>query len=353
MRRALQLLSVAAAMVAACVIAGPVCGQEAKHPFEDDPQITIYRDVVYGNDDAKQQVLDAYILKSDKPTPLLVKIHAGWSFSNHGRRSFKKRERLYTLVKEAGISVVSITHRDIKKYKFPAPMVDTGRAVQFVRSKAKQWNIDPEHIAAIGGSGGGHCATWVALHDDLANADSADPVARLSSRLQCVVPMWTPTDFTRFHPSGEGWKGNIAKMIAGIHGFKPEDYNKTPESKKVIAEASLTTLVSKDDPPVFLCYDGTAEMIRKDHPPAPKVINDPHHGWHGVLLADRLKAAGVEHVMFMGPNAKGKDRDTEIVKFLVKYLKPPKAGKSSASEKPAGASAATRGEENPSGSGSK
>jgi hypothetical protein len=43
-------------------------------------------------------------------------------------------------------------------------------AVQFVRSKATEWNLDPNHLAAMGGSAGAHLAAWVALHDDLAEA---------------------------------------------------------------------------------------------------------------------------------------------------------------------------------------
>ena len=54
-------------------------------------------------------------------------------------------------------------------------MEDTVRAVQFVRSQAKDWNIDPNRIAAIGGSAGAHLAAWVGLHNDLAKPDSPDP----------------------------------------------------------------------------------------------------------------------------------------------------------------------------------
>ena len=146
----------------------------------------------------------------------------------------------------------------------------------------------------------------------------------MSSRLQCVVPMWTPTDFSRFGPPAKADKYNLVAMISRVSGFEPNEYNVSPAGKRKVAELSLTTYVSKDDPPVMLVYDGTAEMIKDDHPPAPKVVNDPHHGWHGVLLADRLKAAGVEHIKFMGPNAAGGPdrRDSEIVKFLVKHLKP-------------------------------
>ena len=73
-----------------------------------------------------------------------------------------------------GISVVSIDYRLTPEHTFPAQMDDVVRAVQFVRSRAQAWNLDPERIAALGGSAGAHLAAWVALHDDMARSDSAN-----------------------------------------------------------------------------------------------------------------------------------------------------------------------------------
>ena len=48
---------------------------------------------------------------------------------------------------QAGITVVSANYRFVKgddqAAPYPAPMLDGARVVQFVRSQAKQWNIDP------------------------------------------------------------------------------------------------------------------------------------------------------------------------------------------------------------------
>ena len=115
----------------------------ASAPFADRDDLTIYRDVVYGKVDPEQQNLDAYIVKSDKPTPVLVELHGG------GWRRGKKNmfnsypDGMFEMLFDAGISVVSANYRLIPKYPFPASERDAARVVQFVRSMAKRWNIDP------------------------------------------------------------------------------------------------------------------------------------------------------------------------------------------------------------------
>jgi len=67
------------------------------------------------------------------------------------------------------------------------PLGDAARALQFVRSKAAEWNIDKTRIGATGGSAGACSSLWLAFHDDLADPKSSDPVARESTRLLCAA----------------------------------------------------------------------------------------------------------------------------------------------------------------------
>ena len=69
----------------------------------------------------------------------------------------------------------------------PAQFLDSARAIQFIRSKAKEWNLDPTRIAATGGSAGAGISLWLGFHDDLADPKSEDPVLRQSTRLTCMA----------------------------------------------------------------------------------------------------------------------------------------------------------------------
>src|SRR5204863_450529 len=93
---------------------------------------------------------------------------------------------------DKGISVAAINYRFVQhgveeKLEPPvkAPLEDAARALQFVRSKAGEWNIDKKRIGATGGSAGGCSSLWLAFHDDLADPVRNTRTARLTSLIVC------------------------------------------------------------------------------------------------------------------------------------------------------------------------
>src|SRR5581483_8975043 len=99
-----------------------------------------------------------------------------------------------------GISVVSVEYRFIpeatKDGEVPpvlGPLGDAARALQFVRSKAKEWNIDKTRIGATGGSAGACSSLWLAFHPDMADPKSSDPIAQESTRLTCAAVVGAQT----------------------------------------------------------------------------------------------------------------------------------------------------------------
>ncbi|MBN2288035.1 MAG: alpha/beta hydrolase [Candidatus Glassbacteria bacterium] len=63
-----------------------------------------------------------------------------------------------------------------------AIMSDGRRTVQIVRQRASEWGIDPNKIGVMGFSAGGRMAVTISTAYDTAQADSDDPVLRVSSR---------------------------------------------------------------------------------------------------------------------------------------------------------------------------
>jgi acetyl esterase/lipase len=205
-------------------------------------------------------------------------------------------------------------------------MEDVVRAVQFVRARAKDWNIDPNHIAAIGGSAGAHLAAWVGLHDDLAKPDSPDPIEQLSSRLTCLVALAGPMDLMRVDPrtlAKAGVRGeSFAEAFVAAVGSTPEPFMTDPDIRRRLREASPVFLVSPDDPAALVVGAGPAETALVP-PTVPATINDPHSAWQMALLAGAMRQAGVEVEARLGPNV-GKDPQADaaaIVDFLTRHLK--------------------------------
>ncbi|HEY4234206.1 MAG TPA: alpha/beta hydrolase [Lacipirellulaceae bacterium] len=69
----------------------------------------------------------------------------------------------------------------------PVPMLDGKRAVRTVRSRAGEWNIDPEKIGVMGFSAGGHLASTLGTHVDAGDSTADDPIERASSRPDFLI----------------------------------------------------------------------------------------------------------------------------------------------------------------------
>jgi acetyl esterase/lipase len=223
-----------------------------------------------------------------------------------------------------GISVASIEYRYVQQAQeveppVKAPLHDAARALQVVRSKAGEWNIDKTRIAASGGSAGACSSLWLAFHDDLADPNSSDPIARESTRLTAAAVTGAQT--TLDPAQMKEWTPNSKY---GAHAFKitaPEDKSATEfeaflakrdEIMPWIKEYSPYHNVSQGDPPVYLIYSA---------PPALGVdAKDPTHTANfGVKLQEHCQANGVECELVY-PGAQNVKHST-VAAYLVKVLK--------------------------------
>jgi acetyl esterase/lipase len=204
-------------------------------------------------------------------------------------------------VLDAGISVVSIEYRMISRARLAGvkppvlwPLQDAARALQFVRRKAPEWNIDPTRIGLAGNSAGACSALWLAFHDDMADPASADPVARESTRvaLAALISAQTSLDPKQMRE----WIPNI-DYGAHAFGFDPDPARGVTKFEKFLAardtiqpwieEYSPYALASADDPPVYLHYV-TPPALGKPQEEA------THSANFGVGLQQKLRRVGVE-----------------------------------------------------------
>lgn len=243
-----------------------------------------FRDVAYGPHERNK--LDFWQAESDEPTPVVFYIHGG------GWRSGSKESNKgpYLGLLDEGVSYVSINYRlATGDNVLPCSVHDAARALQFVRSKADEWNIDPERIIATGGSAGGCSSLWLAYHDDLADPDSSDPIARQSTRILSAATIVAQSTIDP-HLVYERVGLNAAQhpMIwetVGAPSLKALVDNRE-KYEPIFTEVSPLTHVSKDDPPVFLVYS-------KDTP-APVEKDGIHHVEFGRILKEKCDELGLE-----------------------------------------------------------
>lgn len=131
--------------------------------------------------DAEKDVpsITIYLPESKTPTSALV-IFPGGGYG-HLAMAHEGHEiaQWANSMSMAGV-IVSYRHRK-RGYGHPAPMLDAQRAIRTVRSKAHEWNIDPEKVGVIGFSAGGHLATTVLTHFDY-GVRTGDAIDKLGCR---------------------------------------------------------------------------------------------------------------------------------------------------------------------------
>jgi len=272
-----------------------------------------FANVKYG--DHERHVLDLWQTKSDKPAPLLVYIHGGgW---RGGDKSTLSPQTLNFML-EHGVSVAAINYRYSQIAKLPAPVHDVAHAIQFIRSKANEWNLRKDRVAAVGGSAGACTTLWLAYHDDLANPKSSDPVARESTLLCAGVGIagQTSIDPEVVVP----WVGDQIMnhgMFWAAAGATNRNESKLrySEYRELFHEFSPINHISAGDPPVLLLYPT----------PTPLPALDPGTAIHHSMLGQKLKEvadrAGLECVLI---HENKPDRDSkEVNEFLVRNLTKP------------------------------
>jgi acetyl esterase/lipase len=252
---------------------------------------------------------DGFDPKTDGPAPVLLNIHGG------GWGALDKQSEDGNRWNPHGIVYISMNYRYIGEYDQPpavtvpiaAPLLDAARGLQHIKYHAKTYGIDPDKILATGGSAGGASSAWLAMHDDMAEPDSADPIARVSTRLYAATPTqgqlsmdpkqmrewipeitYGPDKFITDFPAGMGRNDKKARF----------DYwlSRREEFLPAIREFSAYEHASPDDPPMMLCYGGQKDI------PVSEGGNATHHPKFGEYTYKRLKEVGHPEVYYWADN---------------------------------------------------
>ena len=290
-------------------------------------QFPTHANVRYG--EHERNVFDIWLADSARPTPLAIYIHGG-GFRAGSKEKLNSAERDRLL--EAGISVAAINYRYASTATpMPTPHNDARRALQLIRSKAREWNLDKDRVAAFGGSAGAQICMWLAFSDDMTKPDSKDPIERESTRLTCVA-----TSGGQTANSAEFWRKTIGPLLGDkqkveslARAFDGEsDPEKgriamwgaktLEEANEIASRHAALSIVSPDDPPIFMSYgmSPTAKL-----PTDPKRIRGwlIHHVNLGIALKEKSDVLRHEaHLKYPGAETK---YQSQVEFFVDKLLK--------------------------------
>ncbi|MGV3484348.1 MAG: alpha/beta hydrolase fold domain-containing protein [Planctomycetaceae bacterium] len=278
--------------------------------------VPTHANIAYGSHE--RNVLDFYQAKSDSPTPLIMYIHGG-GFVGGSKNSISAA--MIKAAHTSGISIAALHYRfvDGKDVIFPIPQHDCARALQFLRSKAAEWNIDPKRVASYGGSAGAGISMWLGFHDDLADPQSDDPIARQSTRILAIGTMggqgtYDPIKIKEF-VGGRAWEHPSIFKVYGVTSAE-QALHPSEQKQKLYDESSAITHLTKDDPPLYMIYNEPDIVPPADSRPGDFI----HHPNFGKQLKKAMDDLGIENVYVHTSQAKGRNLEREMLEFFKKHF---------------------------------
>ena len=268
--------------------------------------IEVKSDLAYAGTDNPRQKLDLFFAKKraiEKPLPLVVFIHGG-GWQNGDKRS--GLHRVAAFVESGEFVGASIGYRLSSEAIWPAQIHDCKAAIRWLRAHADEFGFDPDRIAVMGSSAGGHLVAMLGTSGDVKKLEGdLGKHQDVSSRVNCVIDEFGPTNFLTMNDF-PGKMDHLAKD-------SPESKllgRQITEVPELVREASPITHVTKDDPPILILH-GTKDPLV------------PYQ--QSVTFAEALRKAGVtvtlqkiengEHGGFNNEEVNGRTKA-----FLQKYL---------------------------------
>lgn len=192
-------------MLAALLSGGELIAQTGSPPEADDVHYGIVGQFHLN------QALDFYRtpVATTAKTPAVVWVH-GKGFWG-GDESINVDVPPYSEWLAAGYSIVSVDYQHSGQTwdafllgtdaVYPGHAEDLALAVQFIRMRSDDWNIDPDKILLYGESAGGCLSSWLALSPDHAPFQGGvGHGAEYSTRVRGFVNYEGPTDWTYTNP---------------------------------------------------------------------------------------------------------------------------------------------------------
>jgi acetyl esterase/lipase len=239
------------------------------------PEITAdieeIKNIEYKSINGKSLQIDMYRPRDNsKPAPLLVFIHGG------GWKGGERSDYLVYLVPFAkkGYVTATVSYRLIQDGTYPACIEDITDAVKWFFRNGDTYGYDPDKIALIGGSAGGHLSLLAGYgwESSSSGSDSTSSFFKIH-KIKAVVDFYGPADLTTEY-------GRNHDLVTGLLGKR---YEEAPEKFK---DASPMYHLDKNDPPTLIFQGSSDNLV-----PASQ----------SVMLKEKLDSLGIPAELYCLP----------------------------------------------------
>lgn len=204
------------------------------------PEIRIQRDIPFAHPEGVELKLNTYQPLETGKYPTIVIIYGGaW---RQGKPS--NNEAFSRYMANQNYTVIAIDYRHAPKYQFPAQLEDVQTALQYIQGHADELEVDPQRMAIMGRSAGGHLAMLAAYQPN-------------AIEFRAVINYYAPVNLSKGYydlPSPDPI--NIQSVLRNFLGGTPEEL---PERYQ---EASPSSYLQPNLPPSLLIYAGRDHLVQ-------------------------------------------------------------------------------------------
>jgi acetyl esterase/lipase len=215
----------------------------------DDPQVI--PDVVYGHKDGMALTYDVIRPAKQSGAAILWVQSGGWYSAWADPKTLVAGSKGFL---DKGYTVVVIRHGSAPKYTVPEAVADVRRCVRAVRLNSKAHGIDPDRMAVMGMSAGGHLSLMLGTTGDDGDPKAKDEVLRHSSRVAAVAAICPPTDL-------RGFTTDPPAEVKKHPGLKPP----LTFAAKLEPDVSPVLKVTADDAPTILVHGDKDRLVPIEH----------------------------------------------------------------------------------------
>jgi acetyl esterase/lipase len=230
---------------------------DASLPADTVPAgVTVRENIAYASRGGRSLELDVYAPAKTGPHPAVLVVHGGgWqSGQRQMERPFAKR------LAALGYVTITVSYRLGPEGRYPHALHDLKAAVRWLRRNAALYSIDPERMAAVGGSAGGQLVALLGTTNGMPRfeGDQNGEATRESSRVQAVVNIDGLVDFTaRALLDKEAHEpGGPTNFLGGPFATRSATWR----------EASPITHAGPESPPMLFIESGVARPILPGRP---------------------------------------------------------------------------------------
>ena len=229
-----------------------------------------------GTADGDKPSLTIYLPEKEKATGAAVVIFPGGGYGHLAMDH--EGHQIAQWLNSIGVAgfIVKYRHRNSGAgYGHPAPIQDAQRAIRMVRSRAKEWGVDPGRIGIIGFSAGGHLASTAGTHFNTRYSEPVDEIDQSSCRPDFMILMYPVISFTEWYTH----KGSMVNLL----GKNPDKdlIESFSNEKQVTSETPPTFLVHADDDKVVPAENSVAFYLALRKAGVPAEMHIYEKGGHG------------------------------------------------------------------------